>query len=147
MGRMSLRRILVVAAIAFVAFVVSATGHGRQLRAERESHGFHQMDPQSGWPEPLHVIWRADRTTLQVGTVAAAVVGVGAAVATGGGLKGALLALLLWAPTLGFAIAGAASVLRGPAISPSGIALVLVAIAGLLASAKVARTTAGNPAR
>lgn len=131
------RRILLVVVLASVAFVVAATGHGRQLRAERESHGFHQMDPQSGWPEPLHVIWRADRTALQVGTIAAAVVGVGAAVATGGGLKGALLALLLWAPTLGFAIAAGASVLRGPATSPSGIALVLLALLGVVASALV----------
>lgn len=106
------RRLALVIALAFAAFLLSATGHGRQLRKEREAHGFHQMDPVQGWPSTMHEIWQLDRARLGAGSAVAAVVGGGAALATGAGLGMAALAMLLWAPTVGFCVAGALSLLR-----------------------------------
>ena len=60
----------------------------------------------------MHEIWPLDRARLGAGTAAAAVLGVVAAVATGAGLGTAAMAVLLWAPTMGFLIAAAFSLLR-----------------------------------
>lgn len=136
---MDRRRLALVIALSFVAFVVGATGHGRQLRAEREAHGYLQMDPTSGWPQPMHEIWQADRVGLGAGSAVAAVAGVGAAVATGAGVGVAVLAAVLWAPTVGFVVAAGASVLRLQSVSPSAAALLVVALGGLGGAMALAR--------
>lgn len=136
------RRLVLVIALAFVAFLVASTGHGRQLRKEREAHGFLQMDPVQGWPAPMHEIWQADRASLQAGSAVAAVVGAGVALATGAGLGVAALAVLLWGPTLGFVVAAAMSVLRlrgfdaaaATAALPATLGLLGLALAGLAGS-------------
>jgi len=136
---MDRRRLAIVIALSGVAFVVAATGHGRQLRTEREAHGYLQMDPTSGWPPSLHEIWQADRVSLGVGSAVAAVAGVGAAVATGAGVGVAVLAAALWAPTVGFAVAAAASVLRLQSVSWSAAALLIAALGGLAGAMALAR--------
>jgi len=136
---MDRRRLAIVIALSGFAFVLAATGHGRQLRAEREAHGYLQMDPTSGWPQPLHEIWQADRVSLGVGSGVAAVAGVGAAMATGAGVGVAVLAAVLWAPTVGFAVAAAASVLRLQSVSSSAAALLFIALGGLVGAMALAR--------
>jgi len=136
------RRLVLVVALAFVAFLIGSKGHGRQLRKEREGHGFLQMDPAQGWPPALHEIWQLDRAQLGVSTAVAAVVGAGAAVATGAGLWMAVLALLLWAPTVGFLACGVFSLLRlwghdaaaASATLPGTVALFGVALLCLVGS-------------
>ena len=130
------RRLALVVTLAFVGFLVASTGHGRQLRKEREGHGFLQMDPAQGWPPALHEVWQLDRADLRVSTAVAAVVGTVTAVATGGGLWMALLAVLLWAPTVGFFACGVFSLLRlwghdataAAATLPGSVALFAVAL-------------------
>jgi hypothetical protein len=136
---MDRRRLAIVIALSCVAFALAATGHGRQLRAEREAHGYLQMDKTSGWPLPLHEIWQADRVSLGVGSAVAAVAGVGAAVTTGAGVGVAALAAVLWAPTVGFAVAVGASALRLQSVPWSAAALLIVALGGLVGAMGLAR--------
>jgi hypothetical protein len=146
-------RLVLVIALAFVAFVLAATGHGRQLRKEREAHGYLQMDPVQGWPPAMHGIWQLDRARLGAGTAVAAVLGAGAALATGAGLGMAALAVLLWAPTLGFFVAGALSLVRlwahdataAMATLPAAallFGLALIALVGSLVLGRVRRDAA-----
>jgi acyl carrier protein len=107
--------------------------------AEREAHGYLQMDPTSGWPQPLHEVWQADRVGLGVSSGVAAVAGVGAAVATGAGVGVAVLAAALWAPTIGFAVAAGASMLRLQSVSSSAAVLLVVALGGLVGAMALAR--------
>lgn len=143
-------RLTLVIVLAFFAFVVAATGHGRQLRQEREAHGCLQMDPVQGWPSPMHEIWQADRARLGAGTVVAAVAGAGAVLATGGGAGMAALAVALWAPTVGFFIAAVFSLLRlrghdaaaAAAVMPGLVLVFVIAFIGLAASFVLARRRA-----
>ncbi len=126
------RRVVVAIALACVAFVIAGTGHGRQLRREREAHGYLQMDPEQGWPQPLHEIWRQDQAGLKVGSAVAAVVVAGGAVAAGGGVGMGVLGLLLWGPALGFFVAALMSVARLRAFDAAAATSALPATLGLL---------------
>lgn len=109
----------------------------RQLRTEREAHGYLQMDPTNGWPQPLHESWQADRVSLGIGGAVAAVAGVGAAVATGAGVGVAMLAAVLWA--VGFGVAAGASMLRLQSVSVAAAALLFIAPGGLVGAMALTR--------
>ena len=87
------------------ALLTAAKAHGRQIRLERESQGYHQVVFGGTNPQFVEALWRRDRIRFW-STVAIFAILLCAAAwwARGAGL--ALVAAFLWAPIGGFLVAG-----------------------------------------
>lgn len=105
--------------------LLAAKAHGRQLRLERELEGHTQVDFRGGNHPWVEALWRGDRvrfwTMVPIASAALALYAYraramgGAPVDFGAALPpwgAALVAALLWGPTLGFFVNGALSLIR-----------------------------------
>lgn len=93
------------AAIGIPALLLAAKAHGRQIRLEREREGYHSVEFGGTNLPFVEALWRRDRIRYwSVVPPVAIALGAGAWWIEGWTL--ALLAALLWAPIVGFHVAG-----------------------------------------
>lgn len=92
--------------------LVSAKAHGRQVRLERELEGHHEVVFGGENPPFVTALWRRDRRAYWTLVPLAAAGAAGASLWLPMPLAWTLLAVLLWAPILGFAAVGLASLAR-----------------------------------
>ena len=101
-----------------VLAVLVGVAHGRIVRREREALGIRTVEFGGVNPPAVVALWRADRVAFGAVTTAAAAVlgllGLWRALE----VRELLLAVLAWAPTVGFLGASTASVLRRRRPSP-----------------------------
>lgn len=86
--------------------MAAAKAHGRQVRLEREAAGYHSVQFGGTNAEFVERLWRRDRVRFWSFVLPAALALGGAAWLAWREWPLALLASLLWAPTLGFFFAG-----------------------------------------
>jgi len=96
-----------------VAFLAAAKVHGRQLRLERELAGYFHVTFGGRNPEFVEALWRAERIRFWTVTlVLAAAIGVLVATRYRRQVGFAVVAVVLWAPTVSFLVTGAMSAWR-----------------------------------
>ncbi|HVM45143.1 MAG TPA: hypothetical protein VM582_04340 [Candidatus Thermoplasmatota archaeon] len=88
------------------ALLAAAKAHGRQVRLEREAAGYRSVVFGGDNPPFVERLWRRDRLRYWGFVPPFALAGGAAAYAAAGAWPLALVAALLWAPTLGFFFAG-----------------------------------------
>ena len=96
----------IAAALGVPLLLAAAKLHGRQLRLEREQEGYHEVEFGGTNPPWVEALWRRDRIRFWVMVPIFALLG---AVISWPDLGRALVAALLWAPSLAFVALGIVS--------------------------------------
>ena len=122
------------ALVGIPALLAAAKAHGRQVRLEREAQGYHHVEFGGSNPQFVEALWRRDRIRFW-SVVPPLALALGALAWYARGWPLALVAALLWAPIVGFFVAGLRSY-AGTRLGGFGwwiAALVLAACAVVLA--------------
>lgn len=108
-----------VAAASAALLLLAAKAHGRQVRVERERAGYDHVVFGGDNPPHVEALWARDRRRYWTFVPPAAVALAGAAwLARPGDWGLALVAALLWAPTMGFVFAGLRSLAEFGRVEP-----------------------------
>jgi hypothetical protein len=107
-------RTLLLVALSALMFLAAAKTHGRQLRLERERHGYFQIRFGGVNPPFVEALWRSERIRFGLAT-AILTLGLLLALFFSGALHGlgtVALSGFLWAPSLAFLFCSALSAVR-----------------------------------
>lgn len=99
-------------ALSVALLLVSAKAHGRQVRMERELEGHHEVVFGGENPPFVMALWRRDRRAYWTLVPLVALAAGGLVLWLRAGLGWTLVAVLLWAPTVGFSALGLVSLAR-----------------------------------